>query len=199
MDEILKFLPVSAENPTLLMSVLVFAAAATLAFGVMGTVLVRSDVRRRAAGIAIDANKAGGSRSLRHASTQAAQRLVEYTNRHFSPASGDARMLKRRLVQAGFLDPRAGAFYFLARLFLAVGLAAASFIAVPLLLSDDTKMFWPLVWFFGMAGYLAPKIYLDRRIKRRRNEHRAGFPDFMDLLVVCADAGLSMEAALDRV
>src|SRR2546430_3165686 len=26
-----------------------------------------------------------------------------------------------------------------------------------------------------------------------------GFPDFMDLLVVCADAGLSMEAALDRV
>src|SRR4030095_7015997 len=33
----------------------------------------------------------------------------------------------------------------------------------------------------------------------RRDEHRTGFPDFMDLLVVCADAGLSMEAALDRV
>src|SRR5213079_2925696 len=38
-----------------------------------------------------------------------------------------------------------------------------------------------------------------RRIAGRRVEHRAGFPDFMDLLVVCADAGLSMEAALDRV
>ena len=33
----------------------------------------------------------------------------------------------------------------------------------------------------------------------RQVEHRAGFPDFMDLLVVCADAGLSMEASLDRV
>src|SRR5207302_8811786 len=33
----------------------------------------------------------------------------------------------------------------------------------------------------------------------RRNEHRMGFPDFMDLLVVCADSGLSMEAALERV
>src|SRR5262249_60481178 len=32
-----------------------------------------------------------------------------------------------------------------------------------------------------------------------RNELRAGFPDFMDLLVVCADSGLSMEAALERV
>jgi tight adherence protein C len=40
---------------------------------------------------------------------------------------------------------------------------------------------------------------LSRRIAKRRDEHRAGFPDFMDLLVVCADAGLSMEAALDRV
>jgi tight adherence protein C len=34
---------------------------------------------------------------------------------------------------------------------------------------------------------------------KKRLEHQAGFPDFMDLLVVCADAGLSMEAALDRV
>src|SRR6185503_1459357 len=38
-----------------------------------------------------------------------------------------------------------------------------------------------------------------RRIAARRDQHRTGFPDFMDLLVVCADAGLSMEAALDRV
>jgi len=51
----------------------------------------------------------------------------------------------------------------------------------------------------GLFGYVAPSIYLDRRIAGRRNEHRAGFPDFMDLLVVCADSGLSMEAALERV
>ena len=42
-------------------------------------------------------------------------------------------------------------------------------------------------------------MYIDRRIKARKAEHQAGFPDFMDLLVVCADAGLSMEASLDRV
>src|ERR1700719_4563802 len=51
----------------------------------------------------------------------------------------------------------------------------------------------------GVLGYLVPSFYLDRRIKGKRLEHQSGFPDFMDLLVVCADAGLSMEAALDRV
>jgi tight adherence protein C len=36
-------------------------------------------------------------------------------------------------------------------------------------------------------------------ISARQLEYRAGFPDFMDLLVVCADAGLAMEGALERV
>ncbi len=51
----------------------------------------------------------------------------------------------------------------------------------------------------GVVGYLLPSIYLDRMIAKKRMEHQAGFPDFMDLLVVCADAGLSMEASHDRV
>ena len=51
-----------------------------------------------------------------------------------------------------------------------------------------------------ILGYFAPNISLSRRvIATKQVEHRIGFPDFMDLLVVCADAGLSMEAALDRV
>src|SRR5207253_3351822 len=59
--------------------------------------------------------------------------------------------------------------------------------------------FWFSVMLGGIFGYLSPSFYIDRRIGKRRNEHRAGFPDFMDLLVVCADSGLSMEAALERV
>jgi tight adherence protein C len=51
----------------------------------------------------------------------------------------------------------------------------------------------------AIAGYIGPSIYIDKRISTRKDEHRRGFPDFMDLLVVCADSGLSMEAALERV
>src|SRR5881396_3612941 len=61
------------------------------------------------------------------------------------------------------------------------------------------SFFWLSVIVGGIIGYVGPSMYIDRRIATRRNEHRSGFPDFMDLLVVCADSGLSMEAAMDRV
>jgi tight adherence protein C len=191
----------SPDSP-LMMSVLVFAAAATLAFGMMAMARVRTDVKRRAAGLNVDVTQEDGpaSRSLRHASIKATQHLIDYANQHFSPGDeGDMRKLRKRLIQAGYLDPRAGAFYFLARIALAAVMGVASFFIAPLILDTDSSFYWPFIWFGGIAGYLGPSLYLDRRIKQRVNEHRAGFPDFMDLLVVCADAGLSMEASLDRV
>jgi tight adherence protein C len=60
-------------------------------------------------------------------------------------------------------------------------------------------VFWMLVGATALVGYVVPSIYIDKRIKARQIEHRSGFPDFMDLLVVCAESGLSMEAALARV
>jgi tight adherence protein C len=59
--------------------------------------------------------------------------------------------------------------------------------------------FWLLVGLGGIAGYLGPSLYIDKRIKTRKAEHQSGFPNFMDLLVVCADASLSTEASLDHV
>src|SRR5207244_1799052 len=75
----------------------------------------------------------------------------------------------------------------------------AAFLLVPTLLDDPGGELWIAAAGAGLAGYFAPNFYLKRRIRGRESEHRTGFPDFMDLLVVCADAGLSMEAALDRV
>jgi tight adherence protein C len=64
---------------------------------------------------------------------------------------------------------------------------------------QGSATFWLWTGLGGVAGYIGPSLYIDRRIKSRKAEHQAGFPDFMDLLVVCADAGLSMEASLERV
>jgi tight adherence protein C len=60
-------------------------------------------------------------------------------------------------------------------------------------------MFWLTVMVGGVAGYVGPSLYIDKRIKARTQQHRSGFPDFLDLLVVCSNAGLSMEASLERV
>jgi tight adherence protein C len=190
------------KNPGIILGALVFLAASSLSFGVMAAVRVRGSVKRRAAHISADGPRraAQNKRSLRYASARAAQRLIEYTTKNYSDADeGNMRLLRRKLMQAGFLDPRAPAFYFIARIGLAIGLAAAALVAMPMFLPDARSMHWAIVACAGLLGYFAPSIYLNRRIASRQEEHRAGFPDFMDLLVVCADAGLSMEAALDRV
>ena len=188
------------DSTSMMLTLTVFLATATLTFSVMAFVRVHGAVKRRAAGIRADVgeNAGMGSRGLRGSSVKAAQRLVEYATRHYSSAdSKDMKALRRRLVLAGIFDPRGVAFFFLGRIALALGLALAMFLFAPV--DPGGSAFWFFVSAAGIAGYIAPSIYLARRIAGRRDEHRAGFPDFMDLLVVCADAGLSMEAALDRV
>jgi tight adherence protein C len=183
----------------LLITVLVFLAATTFAFGVMALVRVQGSVKRRAAGIAKLGDETGNSRSLRHSSLKAAQRVLEYTAKHYSSddKSQEMKVLRRRMIQAGIYGPRAAAYFFLGRIVLSVGLAALLFFFAP---TDSSSIaMWLYIGSAGIGGYIAPSMYIDRRIKARRAEHQAGFPDFMDLLVVCADAGLSMEAALERV
>jgi tight adherence protein C len=47
-------------------------------------------------------------------------------------------------------------------------------------------------------GYLLPDFWLGRRIKSRQIEIRIGLPEFLDLLTVCVEAGLSLDQALVR-
>jgi tight adherence protein C len=193
---------VGGDSSTMMVSAFVFLSAAALAFGIMAVLQVRMAVKRRAAEIGTGPASAATDdpRSLRYASKVATQRLIEYTTKHYSGENaGDVKELRRRLIQAGYLDQRAPAFFFLARAVAAIVLAVAAFFAAPYILRDDSSLFWPTVLAGGIFGYFAPNVYLGRVISTRQVEHRAGFPDFMDLLVVCADAGLSMEAALDRV
>ena len=82
---------------------------------------------------------------------------------------------------------------------LAVGGAVVAFFVLPMLGMHGKSSFWLFVMVAGLVGYLTPSLWLDKRVKAKKAEHQAGFPDFMDLLVVCADAGLAMEASLDRV
>lgn len=194
---------IGGDNSTVMVSAFVFLSAAALAFGIMAVAQVRFAVKRRASEISTGVGGAADEdpRSLRYASKVAAQRLIDYTTRHYSAEknSGETKELRRRMIQGGFLDPRAPALFFLARAVAAVVLGVAAFIVMPMVLHPDSAMLWPSVFVGGILGYFGPNIYLNRRIGTRQVEHRAGFPDFMDLLVVCADAGLSMEASLDRV
>jgi tight adherence protein C len=199
METLLDLIPGYQAGADVLVMALVFIPTATLAFFILRAVRVRGTVKRRAAGISgEELMSAGGSHSLRHSGIQAAQRLIERTTKHY--ASMDDKTLKRlrqRLVQAGIFDARAVGFFFLLRMVLAVGLGALGFVLAPII--GYPTMQWALVGCLGIFGYLAPSLALDRIVAARRQEYRAGFPDMMDLLVVCADAGLGLAAAFERV
>jgi len=59
------------------------------------------------------------------------------------------------------------------------------------------------IWFFIMfaagLGIIVPNIVLRHLVKRRQRDLRNGFPDALDLLVVCVEAGLGLTAAIQRV
>lgn len=177
-----------------MLTLLIFMAATILAFAIMASLRLHGAMKRRAAGISVEFD-GGGRRSSQ--GSRVARRIVDYTQKHYDESdSKDMKVLRKRLVVAGIYDPRAVAYFFLARTALAVGLAMLAMMLVP---NDKGSVYWMITGVAGLAGYLGPSLYLDRRIARRKQEYRIGFPDFMDLLVVCADAGLSMEASLDRV
>jgi len=186
----------------LILAATVFIATATLVFGILASIRLRGAVRKRTATIGRETLDDGdrGRGSLRDSSMKAVQRLIDHTTRHYASLDeSNMRVLRNRLVQAGIFDPRAVGFFFLVRAILAIGVGALFGVMTPLLPESFSTMFWPMVGLGGLFGYLVPSLALDRIISRRRDEYRVGFPDFMDLLVVCADAGLAMEASLERV
>ena len=141
-----------------------------------------------------------GRRSLRTSGVKAAQQLIDYATKHYSTTdSKDMKLLRRRLTQAGIYDPHAPQYFFFVRLVRrwwrgGVVLRAADVGHARQNARSGCSSWWPAV-----LGYLTPSLWLDKRVKAKKAEHQAGFPDLMDLLVVCADAGLAMEASLDRV
>jgi tight adherence protein C len=50
-----------------------------------------------------------------------------------------------------------------------------------------------------IAGYKGPEVYITNLIKKRTDAVRKGLPDALDLLVICAEAGLTVDAAFNRV
>src|SRR3974390_1006234 len=152
-----------SDSSTMLMALLVFLAAGTLAFSVMAAVRVRGAVKKRTSRIMDDEQRRGGARALQHSSRKTVTKLLEYTTKHYSAANDEnMKILRRRLVQAGIYDPPAVAFFFIARTALAIGLAIAVFTFLPLLRpSTSSTVLWMLVMAGGVAGYVGPSVYID--------------------------------------
>ena len=109
--------------------------------------------------------------------------------------------LRRRFVMAGIRTATAPAAYFGAKTILAVSLPMVAFVVLALLKQPPVKgnalLFWLLL--AATLGYYLPNFVLSRMVFVRQREIFETFPDALDLMTVCMEAGLGTEAALNKV
>jgi len=107
--------------------------------------------------------------------------------------------LKAQLAQAGLYNPSAAKIYWGVKLALMAALSlvcgvvpyACGLLALPWALCATTVG--------SAAGLLVPGMWLHWRVRQRQRELRRALPDFLDMLVLCLEGGISLSAALPRV
>lgn len=108
--------------------------------------------------------------------------------------------LRQDLVRAGFFRAEAIKYYIFARLATVAVLTTLAYLLAEAFLINQPWIFKAGTVVVSMLiGVLGPDAYLARRQRKLHDEYRLQFPDLLDLMVVCVDAGLGLEAALDRV
>jgi tight adherence protein C len=186
--------------------VLVFATLVTLlgSFGGgaklegrLKAVAVRREELKRRSRQAIAA-QGGGATQLRHADEGFKKRVVEQLN--LTKLLEDPKVAEK-MAQAGYRGPKPlTTFYFFRFSMPFVFLAVAVFYLF--IFNDFGLPFMSrvtAVMFAAVIGFYAPNIFLSNRISKRRASIMQAFPDALDLLLICVEAGMSIEAAIQKV
>ena len=110
-------------------------------------------------------------------------------------------MMAQKLAWAGHRNKELAVYLIGARMVLPIVLG---FIGIILFYVLEIKPDWQMKRVMAMGalifgGYKGPEIYLANVAKKRTDAIRKGLPDALDLLVICAEAGLTVDAAFNRV
>lgn len=124
--------------------------------------------------------------------------IIEKTGISLVDTQGES--LRARLIAAGYNSPLAPKVFTALRLGMLV-LLPALLVGLIFLTGSEVSPFKLYLLGVGLAvfGLYAPNLFISAKADRRREAIVNGFPDSLDLMLVCVEAGLGMEAAFDRV
>ncbi len=112
----------------------------------------------------------------------------------------DISQIKAKLVRAGYYGEKAPFAFLGMKTFMAILFPATCMILkFTILKTLPTAQLLLLVICGVVAGFFLPDYYLYERTKTRKREIFDGFPDALDLMVVCVEAGMGLDAAIKRV
>jgi tight adherence protein C len=108
--------------------------------------------------------------------------------------------LRASLATAGYRNPRAIVIFLGTRIFIAIVLGLGFLVFGSEMMQGKDPMYFPIVLIGVMViGFYFPQLWLSNTINKRKERLVNGFPDALDLMVVCVEAGLGLDQAISRV
>ena len=109
--------------------------------------------------------------------------------------------MKLKLLQAGYKQKTAVRTFHFAQFSLGLLFLTLGLLYVLILGGDDmsTRDLVLAIVIPGGAGYYLPKYWIERRRQERQDEIESGFPDSLDLMLVCVEAGQALDQSIIRV
>lgn len=118
--------------------------------------------------------------------------LMESVENLIPKSEKEVTVLQQRLVHAGFRNESAVKVFYGSKV-IVIAILALAVIATGLI-----NISWMFILVAIAGGYLLPDFYLGHIIKKRQSNITRGLPDVLDLLVICMEAGLSLDQATAR-
>ena len=193
-------------NESLLLSLLIFAGLLLVVFSVYLYLKAQGEKHR----IVEKIEKEGASESP-GVSTGDAERagvfkqsFLDLTTRlgKYSAPKGEEKLThrKKKLIVAGYRKANAPIVFYGSKILLAVALPAAVFFLLMFLGIPVRKMaLLMLLLALALAGFYAPDVWVRLAIARRQEKITDGFPDALDMMVVCVEAGMGLDQAIKRI
>lgn len=171
-------------------------AIGLLAFGVLYLVFqINSQSRRRVRAAVQSASVSDSNRGQRRIESA----MAPFSSIALPSSSKELSQIRSRLISAGYRRDSALSVFYFWKLVLALSLGIVALVATtffPELTTLDIVLSCTGAAFFGS---IFPSYILDKRIVERKRRIINAFPDMLDMLVACSEAGLGLNAALQRV
>lgn len=108
--------------------------------------------------------------------------------------------IRLRLVRAGYRKPSAVRVYFASRAILSIVLLGLAIVITPLIAGQlPVPGIMLAVLLPALLGFFLPTLWVERQIERRREAAELAFPDALDMILVCIEAGNGIDQAFRRV
>ena len=194
-------------EPVLLISVLVFVTVISFALGVAALLRYRNERR------AIVEKIIGTTKPLRQDSSsknlslhdglpkQGPLRILGQLGRWYSSdRQVDVSRMRKLMLRAGYRNQGAILVFFGVKIALAVLLAGIFFLSRAILVANFSSLHIMVGTILAaVAGFYIPNLFVRIKTSLRKESFVAGFPDALDLLVVCVESGMALDAAILRV